>query len=176
MKTTNIEELLDEMTLEEQVSLLTGADFWTTVPIPRLLPWLDAVPAVLQFWYPGQECGNVIADVLLGVADPGGRLPQTWPLRIEDAVAFGDARQYPGVDGHVTYGEGLSIGYRHHEAHGITPQFAFGHGLSFSAFAHDGLALDRYTLQPGEKLIVTLTVCNTGMRAGSEVVQLYPAR
>jgi beta-glucosidase len=62
----------------------------------------------------------VIADVLLGVADPGGRLPQTWPLRIQETVAFGDARQYPGVDGHVAYGEGLSIGYRHHEAHGIT--------------------------------------------------------
>jgi beta-glucosidase len=140
---------------------------------PLLLPWLAAVPAVLQFWYPGQECGNAIADVLLGVADPGGRLPQTWPLRIEDTVAFGDARQYPGVDGHVVYAEGLSIGYRHHEAHRITPQFAFGHGLSYGTFVHDGLALDRYTLQPGEKLTVTLTVYNTGTRAGSEVVQLY---
>jgi beta-glucosidase len=140
---------------------------------PLLLPWLDAVPAVLQFWYPGQECGNAIADVLLGVADPGGRLPQTWPLRLEDTVAFGDDCQYPGLDGHVAYGEGLSIGYRHFEAHGVTPQFAFGHGLSYSTFVHDGLALDRYTLQPDEKLTVTLTVCNTGTRAGSEVVQLY---
>jgi len=131
------------------------------------------VPAVLQVWYPGQECGNAIVDVLLGAADPGGRLPQTWPLRVEDTVAFGDARQYPGVDGYVAYGEGLSIGYRHHEAHGITPQFAFGHGLSYSTFVHDGLALNRYTLQPGEKLTVTLTVCNTGTRAGSEIVQLY---
>ena len=140
---------------------------------PLLLPWLDAVPAVLQAWYPGQECGNAIADVLLGAADPGGRLPQTWPLRIEDTVAFGDARQYPGVDGHVAYGEGLSIGYRHHEAHGIKPRFAFGHGLSYSTFVHEGLALDRDTLLPGETLTVTLTVRNTGKRAGSEVVQLY---
>ena len=140
---------------------------------PLLLPWLDAVPAVLQAWYPGQECGNAIADVLLGAAEPGGRLPQTWPMRIEDSVAFDDARQYPGVDGHVVYREGLSIGYRHHEAHGIAPRFAFGHGLSYSTFLHESLTLDRDTLQPGETLTATLTVRNIGKRAGSEVVQLY---
>jgi beta-glucosidase len=140
---------------------------------PLLLPWLDAVPAVLQAWYPGQECGNAIADVLLGAADPGGRLPQTWPQRVEDTVAFGEARQYPGVDGHVAYAEGLSIGYRHFEAHGITPRFAFGHGLSYTRFVHDGLALDRNTLHPGDTLTVTLSVHNSGERAGSEVVQLY---
>ena len=140
---------------------------------PLLLPWLDTVPAVLQAWYPGQECGHAIADVLLGAADPGGRLPQTWPMRLEDTVAFGDARQYPGVDGHVTYGEGLAIGYRHHEARGLAPRFAFGHGLSYTRFEHADLALDRRTLQPGETLTVSLTVRNTGTRSGSEVVQLY---
>ena len=140
---------------------------------PLLLPWLDAVPAVLQAWYPGQECGNAIADVLLGAEDPGGRLPQSWPMRMQDTVAFGDPHQYPGVDGHVVYGEGLLIGYRHHDTHGITPQFAFGHGLSYSSFVHEGLALDRNTLQPGETLTVALTVRNTGPCIGSEVVQLY---
>jgi beta-glucosidase len=131
------------------------------------------VSAVLQAWYPGQECGNAIADMLLGTADPGGRLPQSWPMRIEDTVAFGDALRYPGVDGHVSYGEGLAIGYRHHDTHGITPRFAFGHGLSYSRFAHEGLTLDRDTLRPGETLTVTVTVRNTGSRTGSEVVQLY---
>jgi len=140
---------------------------------PLLLPWLDAVPAVLQAWYPGQECGHAIADVLLGAADPGGRLPQTWPLRPEDTVAFGDARSYPGVDGHVAYDEGVFIGYRHHEARGIPPRFAFGHGLSYGSFVHEALELDRDTLQPGDTLAVTLTVRNAGTRAGSEVVQLY---
>lgn len=140
---------------------------------PLLLPWLDAVPAVLQAWYPGQECGHAIADVLLGAADPGGRLPQTWPMRLEDTVAFGDARQYPGVGGHVAYGEGLAIGYRHHEARGLAPRFAFGHGLSYTRFEHADLALDRDTLQPGDTLAVTLTVRNVGSRSGSEVVQLY---
>jgi beta-glucosidase len=140
---------------------------------PLLLPWLDAVPAVLQAWYPGQECGNAIADVLLGVVDPGGRLPQSWPKRIEDTVAFGDASRYPGVDGQVTYGEGLAIGYRHHDTHGIEPRFAFGHGLSYSSFVHEDLALDRETLQPGETLTITVTVRNMGHCTGSEVVQLY---
>lgn len=144
---------------------------------PLLLPWLDAVPAVLQAWYPGQQCGNAIADVLLGAADPGGRLPQTWPLRVEDTVAFGDARQYPDVDGHVTYSEGLSIGDRHHETRGIAPRFAFGHGLSYSRFVYEGITLDRDALRPGETLTVALTVAptvrNTGARVGCDVVQLH---
>ncbi|MEY2656176.1 MAG: hypothetical protein RLZZ524_3204, partial [Pseudomonadota bacterium] len=93
---------------------------------PLLLPWLDAVPAVLQAWYPGQECGNAIADVLTGAVAPGGRLPQSWPLRIEDTVAWADPPQYPGVDGHVRYGEDVFIGYRHHEARGHAVRFPFG--------------------------------------------------
>lgn len=140
---------------------------------PLLLPWLDAVPAVLQAWYPGQECGHAIADVLLGASEPGGRLPQSWPMRIEDTVAFGDPRGYPGVDGHVGYAEGVLIGYRHHEARAIAPRFAFGHGLTYTHVVHEDLALDKASLQPGETLTVTLTVRNTGTRAGSEVVQLY---
>ncbi|MEY4751246.1 MAG: hypothetical protein RIQ60_3460, partial [Pseudomonadota bacterium] len=140
---------------------------------PLLLPWLDAVPAVLQAWYPGQECGNAIADVLLGLAEPGGRLPQTWPLRMEDTVAWNDPEAYPAVDGHVDYKEGVFIGYRHHEARGDAVQFPFGFGLSYTSFAFEGLALDRATLQPGETLTATLTVRNTGARAGSTVVQAY---
>ncbi|MEY8878822.1 MAG: glycoside hydrolase family 3 C-terminal domain-containing protein, partial [Leptothrix sp. (in: b-proteobacteria)] len=140
---------------------------------PLALPWLDAVPAVLQAWYPGQECGHSIADVLTGAAEPGGRLPQTWPLRLEDTVAFGDAAQYPAVDGEVTYGEGVFIGYRHHDAKGLAPRFPFGFGLSYTSFAIEGLTLDRATLQPGETLTATVHVRNTGPRAGSEVVQLY---
>ena len=140
---------------------------------PLLLPWIDAVPAVLQAWYPGQENGHAIADVLLGHADPGGRLPQTWPMRIEDTVAFGDPSLYPGVDGHVAYREGVFIGYRHHEARDLAARFAFGHGLSYTSFVHENLALARTTLQPGDTLTVTLTVRNIGSRAGSEVVQLY---
>jgi beta-glucosidase len=147
------------------VVLQTGA--------PVALPWLDQVPAVLQAWYPGQECGHTIAELLLGDAEPGGRLPQTWPRRLRDGVAGGDARQYRGVDGHVHYGEGVFIGYRHHERHGIAPQFAFGHGLSYTQFAHEGLRLDARALPPGGVLTLQSTVRNTGARRGSEVVQVY---
>lgn len=140
---------------------------------PLRLPWLDAVPAVLQAWYPGQECGHAIADVLLGAAEPGGRLPQTWPMRIEDTVAWADASAYPGIDGRVNYREGVFIGYRHHDAQGIAPRFAFGHGLTYTTFEYADLALDRATLRPGETLAVALSVRNVGARAGSEVVQVY---
>jgi beta-glucosidase len=140
---------------------------------PLLLPWLDAVPAVLQAWYPGQECGHAIADVLLGAVEPGGRLPQTWPMCIEDSVAWGDPSAYPGVDGRVIYREGVFIGYRHHDAKGIAPRFAFGHGLTYTTFEYAGLSLDHATLRPGETLAVTLSVRNAGPRAGSEVVQVY---
>jgi beta-glucosidase len=162
---------------DELIARVAAANPRTVVVLqsgaPLLLPWLDKVPAVLQAWYPGQEAGHAISDVLLGRTDPGGRLPQTWPMRLEDTVAFGDPAAYPGVDGHVLYKEGLLIGYRHHEALGLAPRFAFGHGLSYTRFAYENLALDRTNLQPGDTLTVSLTVRNTGQRRGREVVQLY---
>jgi beta-glucosidase len=162
---------------DELIARVAAANPRTVVVLqtgsPVLLPWLAAVPAVLQAWYPGQECGNAIADVLLGHAEPGGRLAQTWPLRVADTVAFADALAYPGVQGHVRYGEGVFIGYRHHERQGGPVQFAFGHGLSYTRFAHSGLKLDRETLSPGDTLALETTVRNTGARSGQEVVQVY---
>jgi beta-glucosidase len=140
---------------------------------PVLLPWLGDVPALLQAWYPGQECGHAIADVLLGDADPGGRLAQTWPLRLADTVGHGNPLAYPGVDGHVGYDEGLFIGYRHHQQRSIEPQFEFGFGLSYTHFEYGALVLDRSTLAPGDMLTVQASVRNIGTRSGHEVVQLY---
>jgi len=140
---------------------------------PVALPWLDAVPAVLQAWYPGQECGNAIADVLLGVAEPGGRLPQTWPVRLQDTVARGNPAHYPGVDGHVQYAEDVFIGYRHYQHKGIAPLFPFGHGLSYTRFQYGALRLASSALQPGDTLLVEMDVHNVGTRAGQTVVQLY---
>lgn len=140
---------------------------------PLLLPWLDAVPAVLQAWYPGQECGHAIADVLTGAAEPGGRLTQTWPLRMEDTVAWDNPAAYPAVEGHVAYPEGVFIGYRHHEAQGHAVRFPFGHGLGYTTFALEALEIDQPTLQPGDTLTARVTVRNTGARAGSTVVQAY---
>ena len=140
---------------------------------PVALPWLLEVAAVLQAWYPGQECGNAIADVLLGAAEPGGRLPQTWPVRLEDTVVFGNPLHYLGMDGHVVYAEGVFTGYRHYQQQNIAPLFPFGHGLPCTQFAFGALRLASTELQPGGALLVDMDVYNVGSRAGQTVVQRY---
>lgn len=140
---------------------------------PLALPWLEQVPAVVQAWYPGQECGNAIADVLLGAAEPGGRLPQTWPLRLQDTVAHGNVALYPGVDGHVRYEEGILIGYRHYQYHQLPVQFPFGYGLSYTRFEYGGLRSVSSCVQPDQPLVLEMDVHNVGNRTGSAVVQLY---
>ena len=137
---------------------------------PVELPWIDRVTALLQAWYPGQECGNAIADVLFGDVEPSGRLPQTFPRRWEDnPTRSQDPEVYPGLDGKVRYEEGVFIGYRHYDRLGIAPLFPFGFGLGYTRFTlsdlevrpHDGGATARVTL------------ANVGERRGSSVVQLY---
>ncbi|WP_036793067.1 beta-glucosidase family protein [Pleomorphomonas koreensis] len=143
---------------------------------PVAMPWLDKVRAVIEAWYPGQEAGNAIADVLTGAAEPGGRLPQTFPRRIEDTpVVTGDPRTYPGKDGHVTYGEGVFVGYRHYEKAGVAPLFPFGHGLSYTTFDWSAPTVDQPAFGGDGVVTVRVAVTNTGTRAGTEVVQLYVA-
>ncbi len=137
---------------------------------PLTMPWLEGVAAVLQAWYGGQEAGNAIADVLFGDAEPGGRLPTTFPKRLADNPAY---INYPGENGHVLYGEGLFVGYRYYDKKGIEPLFPFGHGLSYTDFAYSNLRLSAERLRPDETLTVSVDVCNTGGRAGSDVVQVY---
>jgi beta-glucosidase len=161
---------------DELIARVSAANPRTVVVLqtggPIAIPWLDDVGAVLQAWYPGQECGNAIADVLFGAAEPGGRLPQTFPARLEDNPAF---LNYPGENGRVTYGEGLFIGYRYYDKKRITPLFPFGHGLSYTTFAFGEPRLSADSIGPGESLTVTIDVTNTGERAGSEIVQCYVA-
>ncbi len=142
---------------------------------PVLMPWIDAVPAVLQGWFAGQEGGHALADVLLGHADPGGRLPQTFPARLADDPTHPERPdvQYPGVGGHVEYHEGLYIGYRHVDRYHLKPLFPFGHGLSFTTFSIGEVRCSAVELKPGENLTVTVRVTNTGPRTGSTVIQLY---
>ncbi len=111
--------------------------------------------------------------MLLGTAEPGGRLPQTWPMQLQDTVGFGNALHYPGVDGHVVYDEGVFIGYRHYQQKNIAPLFPFGHGLSYTQFSYGALRLASKELQPGGELLVEMDVQNVGSRAGQAVVQLY---
>jgi beta-glucosidase len=137
---------------------------------PVTMPWLSQVPAVLQAWYPGQECGNAVADVLFGQVNPSGRLPQTFPVRLDDNPAF---TSYPGENGRVRYGEGIFVGYRYYEKKQIEPLFPFGYGLSYASFGYSNLRLSTASLAPDRDLTVSIDVRNTSARAGQEVVQLY---
>ncbi|GGA70794.1 glycosyl hydrolase [Neiella marina] len=138
---------------------------------PVEMPWLESVPALLQAWYPGQECGNAIADVIFGDQEPSGRLPQTFPRRWSDNPTHTNSPlNYPGQDGNVAYGEGLNIGYRHYDQHDIAPLFPFGFGLSYTNFELSDLVVN---VNGQNRVAVTVTVENTGERAGAAVLQLY---
>lgn len=161
----------------EQVALIekvAAANKNTVVIIntgsPAAMPWLDQVAAVVQAWFPGQECGNAIADILFGDVSPSGKLPQTFPARLEDNPAY---LNYPGENGRVYYGEGLFVGYRYYEKKGIAPLFPFGFGLSYTTFSYSNLRLSSTHIDPDDTLHVTVDITNTGQRAGKEVAQLY---
>jgi beta-glucosidase len=137
---------------------------------PVEMPWLNTVSAVIQSWYPGQEAGNAIADVLFGDAEPGGRLPQTFPVRWADNPAQSqDPEVYPGLNGKVRYEEGLFIGHKHYDKMGVQPLFPFGFGLSYTSFEWKTLKIT----PQGDDFIVEIEVTNIGPRAGSDVVQVY---
>lgn len=160
----------------ELVSRVAAANPRTIVVLqtgsPVTMPWLDQVAAVVQAWYPGQECGNAIADVLFGAVNPSGKLTQTYPARLEDNPAF---INYPGENGRVRYGEGIFVGYRYYEAKNVAPVFPFGFGLSYTSFEYGELQLSAQTIAPDERLTVDIDITNTGTRAGKEIVQLYVA-
>jgi beta-glucosidase len=151
---------------DELVSAIAAANPRTIVVVnsgaPVLLPWADDVAAVLASWFPGQEFGNALGDVLTGSVEPGGRLPVTWPSSEEGLPTV------TPVNGELPYDEGLLIGYRWYLATGRTPLFPFGHGLGYTTWAYEAMAVD------GD--IVTVSVRNTGDRPGREVVQLYASR
>ncbi len=135
-----------------------------------LMPWIDNVAAVLEAWYPGEEDGHAVADVLFGAVNPSGKLPLSFPRSVEDTLAS-NPEQYPGVNGTAHYSEGLEVGYRAYIAHNIPPLFPFGFGLSYTQFSFDGLKVSRR--RGSANATVTFRVTNTGKRAGAEVAQLY---
>jgi beta-glucosidase len=137
---------------------------------PVAMPWVADAPAVLWTWFPGQQGDEAVADILFGQKDPGGRLPMTMPVRVEDCPAHAT---YPGQDGTVTYSDDVFVGYRGYRRHGVTPLYPFGHGLSYTEFRLEPMVLDRTALRAGEPLTVTVGISNVGQRTGSHVVQLY---
>ena len=159
------------------------------------MPWLDRVPAVLQIWYLGTMIGPAIADVISGRVNPSGKLPFSFPRRLEDcgAHSFG-AEAYPGVEGEAAgnaaadlegadvnvgrdpqevYAEDILVGYRWHDTKNVPAMFAFGHGLSYTCFAYGSARLSSDVLSDAGSITVSVPVTNTGSRAGKETVQLY---
>ena len=134
------------------------------------MPWVDEVSAILETWLGGQAGAGAIADTLFGKVNPSGKLAETFPKRLQDSPAF---INFPGEDGQVIYGERMFVGYRYFDKLNIEPLFPFGHGLSYTDFSYSDLKLSAADITDKDQLEVSLTLTNTGKRAGKEVVQLY---
>jgi beta-glucosidase len=154
--------------VEAAVSVNPRVVVVTTTGAAVAMPWLDKVQAVLHAWFPGQEGGAAMADLLLGEVSPSGKLPVTFPRRLEDEPCFGN---FPGAQGKVVYKEGTLVGYRWYDTRKVEPLFPFGHGLSYTSFAYRDLQVSAFDAQRG--VTVGLKVKNTGRRRGAEVVQIY---
>jgi beta-glucosidase len=130
--------------------------------------WVGDAKAVVQAWYPGMEGGNALARILFGQVNPSGKLPMTFPKKLEDVGAHA-LGQYPGDSVNVYYNDDIYVGYRYFDTYNVEPLFAFGHGLSYTSFAYSNLKVQA----AGKKATVTFTVKNTGSREGAEVAQVY---
>jgi beta-glucosidase len=158
---------------DELVARVAAANPRTVVVVnagaPVEMPWREDVAAVLLAWFPGQEAGAALADVLLGAREPGGRLPTTWPARLADAPV---TRVTP-EDGVLAYEEGPFIGYRAWERSGGVPAYCFGHGLGYTEWTYESLAVEPGSAVDGTLAVARVRLRNSGRRAGREVVQLY---
>ena len=134
-----------------------------------LLPWREQVDSILLMYLGGQNSGSAVADLLLGKANPCGKLAETWPLALEDTPCHG----FFGNGGNVEYRESVYVGYRYYDKAQKAVAYPFGHGLSYTEFEYTNLALSRAELGEKDKLTVQITIKNTGALAGKEVVQLY---
>jgi beta-glucosidase len=132
--------------------------------------WIEQAPAIIQTWYPGLEGGNALAKIIFGEVNPSGKLPMTFPKRSEDHGSYA-LGEYPGDTTKliVNYLDDIYVGYRYYDTYKVDPQFAFGHGLSYSTFSYGDLKI----VPSGKKATITFTVKNTGKVAGAEVAQVY---
>lgn len=173
----------DAMTLpvpqDELVRAVAAVNERTIVAVNAAAPvdmaWADDVSAILQCWFAGEEWGHALADVLAGDVSPSGKLPTTFPVRLDDTPAF---KSYPGEGGQVHYEEGVFVGYRWYDARNIEPRFCFGHGLSYTSFTLEPPTVSTTALRvddmaDGATVRIGVRVRNTGTRRGAEVVQCY---
>ncbi len=140
------------------------------------MPWVKEVPAIVQDWYLGSEAGASLASILLGDVNPSGKLPFTFPVKLEDSPAhiFGEytSQRQDYVD--IEYKEGIFVGYRWTDKQKkVKPLFPFGHGLSYTTFEYGKAVADKKVMNADGTLTITVPVTNTGTREGAEVVQLY---
>ncbi len=136
------------------------------------MPWIDAVPAVMQCWFIGSEAGNAIARTVFGEVNPSGRLPFTFPVKLEDNSAHA-VGEWPGDGVQVHYNEGIYVGYRWNDRKNIEALFPFGHGLSYTTFEYGEPSISAASMRDGGSVRIKVRVTNTGKREGAEVVQLY---
>ncbi len=135
-----------------------------------LMPWANQVAGIAMAWYPGQENGNALAQVLFGDVNPSGKLPVSIPPSASQ-VPTSTPAQWPGVNGHTVYSEGLQIGYRWYDANDVTPLFPFGFGLSYTTFGYSNLTVS--AVSPSGQVQIGFDLTNTGTLPGAEVPQLY---
>jgi len=166
----------DSLTLpyeqDRLISALSEANTNTVVVLntgdPVTMPWVDKTAAILQMWYPGQEGGYATAELLLGEATPGGKLPVTFPESEKDVPAIAPPN-FPGVGGDLVFGEGIYVGYRWYDHQHIEPLFPFGHGLSYTTFSYSNPSIT--STDTGYR--VSFTVTNTGAVDGTDIPQVY---
>ncbi|MBT8288589.1 MAG: glycosyl hydrolase [Flavobacteriaceae bacterium] len=138
------------------------------------MPWLGKIKGLMQAWFLGSQSGHAIADVISGEVNPSGKLPFTFPVKLEDNAAhyYGEI-SYPGIDYEQEYKEDILVGYRWHDTKKIKPQFAFGHGLSYTEFQLFNLEINSNKFEKGQAITLSCSVQNTGQRPGAEVIQVY---
>ena len=137
---------------------------------PVEMPWIGKVNAVLEMYLAGEGAGEAAVRLLTGAANPSGKLAESFPLRLEDTPSY---LNFPGDKERVRYAEDIFVGYRYYDSKKEEVLFPFGHGLSYTTFEYSDLKLSSGEWHEGERLKVTLTITNTGTRAGKEVVELY---
>ena len=137
---------------------------------PVETPWAESVNAILEMYLGGEGIGEASDRLLFGEANPGGRLAETFPYRLEDNPSY---LNFPGDGRTVLYGEDIFVGYRYYDEKKVPVRWAFGHGLSYTEFSYSNMKLSSAEMKDGDILKVSIDVENTGKRAGSEVVQLY---
>ncbi len=164
---------------DELIQTVAAANKKTAVVITSgggvdMTKWMDQVPVIMEAWYPGQEGGTALAQLVFGDYSPSGKLPASFEKRWEDNSSY--KSYYPNVDGDpkgVKYTDGVFVGYRHYDKDGVKPLFPFGYGMSYTTFKYSNLSVSPAAFKQGQDVTVSFDITNTGSRDGAEIGQVY---